>query len=63
MNYSDSPRVGTITWIAFNCDCDSLKKGIVGDWKNHLTEKQAFFIDFTLKDLQEKICEKYNIEL
>ena len=30
VNYSDSPRVGIITWFTFTLDCYALKKSIVG---------------------------------
>jgi len=37
------------------------RKGIIGDWKNHLTPKQAEIIDDALSDLEKKVFRKYNL--
>lgn len=37
------------------------RKGIVGDWKNHLTKKQANRVDLILQQLRDAVFKKYNI--
>ena len=39
------------------------RKGIVGDWKSHLTEKQVEYIREQLSELQEKVNEKFGLSL
>ena len=37
------------------------RKGIVEDWKNHLTKEQVAIIKQELSSLQKKVCKKYNL--
>lgn len=37
------------------------RKGIAGDWKNHLTESQANLVDELTGELEQKVFKKYNI--
>ncbi len=39
------------------------RKGVVGDWKLHLTEKQVEYIREQLGDLQRRVNEKFGINL
>jgi len=39
------------------------RKGVVGDWKNHLSDSQSVLIDAKLKDLELKVYNKYKLKI
>ncbi|MFY9493269.1 MAG: sulfotransferase domain-containing protein [Minisyncoccia bacterium] len=37
------------------------RKGIVGDWRNHLTQVQADRMDLSVKEIKDRVFKKYNL--
>ena len=42
-------------------DIKHYRKGVVGEWKNYLSEEQVKMIDAIIDSLQKKVFEKYNV--
>lgn len=40
-----------------------MRKGVAGDWKNHITQDLADVIDDATKDLREEVFEKYKLNI
>jgi len=39
-----------------------MRKGVAGDFKNHMTENIARMVDEAVRDLRERVFEKYNVD-